>query len=159
MIQLRRILVPVDFSAPSQNALTYAAALADKFAAELILLHVVQDLAVFFPDAVAPTPVVLPPGEAMAAAVREGLDRFRRESHLGERPAREEVREGTPHAEIVAFAAEAKVDLIVMGTHGRSGLAHMFLGSVTERVLRRAPCPVLAVRQTQHVPGQGGAAQ
>jgi nucleotide-binding universal stress UspA family protein len=146
MLSLRRILVPIDFSPPSRDALVYAAALADKVGAELILLHVVQDLAVFLPDAVTVTPVALPPVEQLTAAVREGLTRFLRESQLEGRQVQEEVREGSPHAEIVTFAAEAGIDLIVMGTHGRGGLRHMLLGSVTEKVVRSAPCPVLTVR-------------
>jgi universal stress protein A len=149
MIDLRRILVPIDFSAPSRAALTYAAGLADKFGAELILLNVVQDLTVFFPDAVTVTPVPLPPSAQMTEAVREGLTRFLQGSKLGERKVREEIREGTPAAEVVAFAQEADVDLIVMGTHGRGGLSHMLLGSVTEKVVRTAPCPVLTVREHQ----------
>jgi nucleotide-binding universal stress UspA family protein len=149
MIDLRRILVPIDFSPPSRAALTFAAALADKFGAELVLFHAVQDLAVFLPDAVTVTPVALPPTEQMTAAVREGLTRFLEESKLTGRQVREEVREGTPHAEIVEFAREAGIDLIVMGTHGRGGLSHMLLGSVTEKVVRTAPCPVLTVREHQ----------
>ena len=146
MLNLRRILVPIDFSPPSRDALVYAAALADKVEAELFLLHVVQDLAVFLPDAVTVTPVALPPIEQLTAAVRKGLTRFLRESQLEGRPVQEEVREGPPHAEIVSFAAEAGIDLIVMGTHGRGGLRHMLLGSVTEKVVRSAPCQVLTVR-------------
>jgi universal stress protein A len=149
MIEFHRILAPTDFSAPARAALIYAAALAEKFASELIVLHVVQDLAIFLPDAVTVTPVALPPAEEMTAAVREGITRFIQNSNLAGRTIREEVREGTPHAEIVEFAREAGVDLIVMGTHGRSGLSHMLLGSVTEKVVRTAPCPVLTVREHQ----------
>jgi universal stress protein A len=149
MIQLKRILVPTDFSAPSRSALVYAAALVEKFGSELIVLHVVQDLAIFLPDAVTVTPVALPPAEEMTAAVREGITRFVQHSNLAGRAIRQEVREGTPHAEIVEFAREAGIDLIVMGTHGRGGLSHMLLGSVTEKVIRTAPCPVLTVREHQ----------
>jgi nucleotide-binding universal stress UspA family protein len=155
MINLRRILVPIDFSPPARDALVYAAALADKVGAELVLLHVVQDLAVFLPDAVTVTPVALPPIEELTAAVREGLTRFMRESQLEGRQVQEEVREGAPHAEIVSFAEEAAIDLIVMGTHGRGGLRHMLLGSVTEKVVRSAPCPVLTVRHP--LPRRGSA--
>jgi nucleotide-binding universal stress UspA family protein len=150
MIELRRILVPVDFSQHSQTALAFAAALAERFGAELVLLHVVQDLALFLPEADTGMPVVMPPTEQMTAAVREGLTRFLRDNRLEGRKVCEEVREGPPHAEIVAYAAENAIDLIVMGTHGRTGLSHMLLGSVTERVVRTAPCPVLTVRHPQH---------
>lgn len=61
-----------------------------------------------------------------------------------------EVAEGTPFEEIVRFARDKDIDLIVMGTHGHTGLAHLFLGSVAEKVVRRAPCPVLTVRHPEH---------
>jgi nucleotide-binding universal stress UspA family protein len=150
MIDLRRILVPTDFSKHSQNALQYAMAFADKFGAELHLLHVVQDLALFVPDTVAGTPPVVPPVAQLTAAVREGLLRVIRENGLERFTVCPEVREGTPFYEIVRFAKEKDVDLIVMGTHGRSGLAHVLLGSVTEKVVRKAPCPVLTVRHREH---------
>jgi nucleotide-binding universal stress UspA family protein len=150
MIDLRRILVPTDFSKHSHNALQYAVAFADKFGAELHLLHVVQDLALFVPDTVAGTPPVVPPVEQLTAAVREGLQRLIRENNLERLRVCPEVREGTPFYEIVRFAKEKDIDLIVMGTHGRSGLAHVLLGSVTEKVVRKAPCPVLTVRDPEH---------
>ena len=150
MIDLRRILVPTDYSKSSQNALTYAAAFAEKFGAELYLLHVVQDLALFIPEAVSVAPPVTPPIEQMTAAVREGLQRVVRENDLGRFTVHCEVREGTPFYEIIQFAKDTAIDLIIMGTHGRSGLAHVLLGSVTEKVVRKAPCPVLTVRDPEH---------
>src|SRR5262245_11724747 len=150
MIDLRRILVPIDFSKHSQNALTYAAAFAEKFGAEIYLLHVVQDLALFIPDAVTAGPPLLPPMDQLTAAVREALDRVIRENQLGPLQVHPEVREGTPFYEIIQFAKEKSIDLIIMGTHGRGGLAHVLLGSVTEKVVRKAPCPVLTVRDPEH---------
>jgi nucleotide-binding universal stress UspA family protein len=150
MIDLHRILVPTDFSKHSHNALTYAVAFAEKFGAELYLLHVVQDLAVFIPEAVAVAPPVTPPMEQMTAAVREALDRLVRENNLARLDVHCEVREGTPFYEIIQFARDTDIDLIVMGTHGHSGLVHVLLGSVTERVVRKAPCPVLTVRDSEH---------
>src|SRR5689334_1171838 len=150
MIDLRRILVPTDFSKHSENALQYAVAFADKFGSELYLLHVVQDLALFVPDTVTGTPPVVPPVQQLTAAVREGLQRVIREHGLERLPVCPEVREGTPFYEIIRFAKEKDVDLIVMGTHGRSGLAHVLLGSVSEKVVRKAPCPVLTVRHPEH---------
>jgi nucleotide-binding universal stress UspA family protein len=150
MIDLHRILVPTDFSKFSEVALTYAAALAEKFGAELFLLHVVQDLAVFIPDAVAVVPAPVAPVEQLATAARNALDRLVQEQLLGQLPIHPEVREGTPFYEIIRFAREANIDLIVMGTHGHTGLVHVLLGSVTERVVRKAPCPVLTVRHPEH---------
>jgi nucleotide-binding universal stress UspA family protein len=150
MIDLHRILVPTDFSEHSENALTYAVAFADKFGSELYLLHVAQDLAVFVPDMVTVSPPPSPAVEQITAAARQALDRVVREHHLERFTLHTEVREGTPFYEIVRFAKEADVDLIIMGTHGRAGLAHVLLGSVAEKVVRKAPCPVLTVRHPEH---------
>jgi nucleotide-binding universal stress UspA family protein len=150
MIDLRRILVPTDFSKFSQNALIYAAALAEKFGAEISLLHVVQDLAVFIPDMVTVAPPIAPSLEQMTTAVQAAFDRVIRENQLEKLSIRREVIEGTPFYEIIRFAKENAIDLIVMGTHGHTGLAHMLLGSVTEKVVRKAPCPVLTVRHPEH---------
>lgn len=150
MIDLQRILIPTDFSKFSQNALTYAMAFAEKFGAKLYLLHVVQDLAVFIPDAVAVTPPIAPPVEQFTAAARAALERVVKEQQLEHFPVQAEVREGTPFYEIIQFAKEQDIDLIVMGTHGHGGLVHVLLGSVTEKVVRKAPCPVLTVRHPEH---------
>jgi universal stress protein A len=150
MIDLHRILIPTDFSKHSHNALAYAVAFAEKFGAELHLLHVVQDLAMFLPDGVTAGPPLLPPVDQLTAAVRVALDRAIEENHLQHLPVQTHVREGTPFYEIIRFAKEKDIDLIVMGTHGRSGLVHVLLGSVTEKVVRKAPCPVLTVRHPEH---------
>jgi nucleotide-binding universal stress UspA family protein len=150
MIDLHRILVPTDFSKFSQNALTYALAFAEKFGAELDLLHVVQDLAMFLPDVVTAGPPLVPPIDQLTQAVRTALERLIQENNLNRLPVHAEIREGTPFYEIIRFAREKDIDLIVMGTHGRSGLAHVLLGSVTEKVVRKAPCPVLTVRHPEH---------
>lgn len=150
MIDLRRILVPTDFSKHSQNALRYAAEFAGKFGAELYLLHVVQDLALFVPDAVAVTPPLALPVSQLTAAAREALDRLARDEMLQGLNVRQVVREGTPFYEIIQVAKEEDIDLIVMGTHGHAGLVHVLLGSVTEKVVRKAPCPVLTVRHPEH---------
>src|SRR5438874_13338459 len=100
MIDLHRILVPTDFSKHSDNALTYAIAFAQKFGAELHLLHVVQDLAVFIPDAVTATPPVAPPVETLTAAARAALEQVVKKAALKGLPYRTEVREGAPFYEI-----------------------------------------------------------
>ena len=150
MIDLRHILVPTDFSKHSEVALNYAVALAEKFGAELFLLHVVQDLALFIPDAVAVAPPIAPPVEQFVAAAREALERVTQVNDLKSLTVHRDVREGTPFYEIIRFAKEKNVDLIVMGTHGHTGLTHVLLGSVSEKVVRKAPCPVLTVRHPEH---------
>jgi nucleotide-binding universal stress UspA family protein len=137
MMDLRRILVPTDFSKHSQNALRYGAAFAEKFAAELYLLHIVQDLALFIPDNVTGVPLITPPVEQLIAAARQTLERTVKDAALPpEITVRLEAREGSPFYEIIQYAKEIDVDLIVMGTHGHTGLVHVLLGSVAEKVRR-----------------------
>ncbi len=150
MIDLRRILVPTDFSKSSDNALTYAVAFAEKFAASLHLLHVVQDLALFIPEAIMAAPPLAPPVEQFLAAARAALDRAIQGLSRPGLTIRPEVAEGVPAEEILRLARERDVDLIVMGTHGHTGLAHVLMGSIAEKVVRRAPCPVLTVRHPEH---------
>ncbi len=150
MIDLRRILVPTDFSKSSGSALKYAVAFAEKFGAEIHLLHVVQDLALFIPEAVLVAPAPAPPVEQFAAAARAALERAIADLRRPGLAVHPEVVEGTPYEEIVRFARERDVDLIVIGTHGHTGLAHILLGGVTDKVVRRAPCPVLTVRPHEH---------
>jgi nucleotide-binding universal stress UspA family protein len=150
MIDLKRILVPTDFSKHSQNALTYAAALAEKFGAEIYLFHVVQDLALYLPDAIAAAPPPTIPFTQLVTASREALAKVIREQLPAGVRATPEVREGSPLPDIIAFAKEKDIDLIVLGTHGRTGLVHVLMGSVAENVVRKAPCPVLTVRHPEH---------
>lgn len=146
MITIRRILAPTDLSDHARPALRYAVELADKFAAELILLHVVPDAILALPDAVMPTPASLPDLSAMTAAGRQGLAHLIAAEKLEPHRPRAEVRIGSPAAEIVAAAADLHADLICITTHGRGGLARVVMGSVAEAILRQAPCPVLTVR-------------
>jgi len=150
VIDLHRILVPTDFSKQSQNALKYAVAFAEKFGAELYLLHVVQDLAVFIPDMITVVPPVVPKMKQLTDAVYVAFDRLIEENHLTGLAIHREVREGSPFVEIIRFASEENMDLIVLSTHGHTGLAHVLLGSVTEKVVRKAPCPILTVHDPEH---------
>jgi universal stress protein A len=145
--RIRRILVPLDFSPSSDRALAYAQALATDFGASLHLLHVVEDRLMTGPW---PNDVYL--GEL--PRLREGLikDAEDRVSACASSLSATglqvtgEVLIGGPSQTIVQSAAAPNVDLIVMGTHGRTGLTHLLIGSVAERVIRHAPCPVLVVR-------------
>lgn len=138
------ILVPTDFNPASDAALACARDIADKFGARLSLLHVVTD-----PQATGFwTPEVYVPAssETRERFLREARERLESASRPEERSrftVTIEVRVGAVADQIQDFAREQNVDLIVMGTHGRRGLAHLLLGSVAERVLRSAPCPVL----------------
>jgi universal stress protein A len=146
MVAIRRVLAPTDFSDSSEPAVRYAAELAEKFGAELTLLHVVQDLTLVVPDVMMPLPVAAPAVEDMVAGARAGIAKMVEKLGLQKLNPTAEVRMGAPAAEIVAAAADLKADLLCIGTHGRTGIAHFLLGSVAERIVRHAPCPVLTVR-------------
>ncbi len=143
-----RILVPTDFSPTSDAALDYAGVLAEKFGGTLHLLHVLEDP---FMTAAAASEAYIPEApEVRAALLRDAESRLAhriRPSLTGYRSATSEVIMGTGAKAIVDYAAEHAMSLIVMGTHGRGGMAHLLLGSVAERVVRTAPCPVLTVRE------------
>jgi nucleotide-binding universal stress UspA family protein len=145
MIALQRILVPHDFSETSETAVRYAVALARNFNARIHLLHVGDqarlDLETEFP---------LGLEGAVEDAVRERLLKIITPGEQAELRPEFVVRPGVPAAEIVRYASEYDVDLIVMGTHGRGPVSHMVMGSVAEKVVRTAPCPVLTVRSRQH---------
>ncbi|WP_227255064.1 universal stress protein [Frigoriglobus tundricola] len=146
MITIRRILVPTDFSDYARPAVRYAAELAEKFSAELVLLHVVPDAVLALPDAVMPTPTPAVDLSELTEAGKEGLAHLIAAEKLEKRHPRAEVRIGSPADEIIAAARDLHADLVCIGTHGRGGLARVLLGSVAEHVVRQAPCPVLTVR-------------
>lgn len=150
MIDLKRILVPIDFSIHSRHALMYGAEFARRFSAELFLLNAFEDTSFFQPEAVNLSPSVVPPLEELAAGVKQHLARVAQEGKLADVAHQLDVREGNPVDVIVDFAKDKDIDLIVMGTHGRGWLAHVLLGSTTEKVVRKAPCPVLTVRPAEH---------
>ncbi|MCI0682257.1 MAG: universal stress protein [Gemmataceae bacterium] len=139
MLPLRVILHPTDFSARSESAFQVAYALARDHRARLIVLHVRE-----IPVAAYGEFGQLPVEPEQPEAIRAALDKL-----IGERadvaiePC---VKSGDPTAEILTTAQETHSDMIVMGTHGRTGLGRLLMGSVAEQVLRKAPCPVLTVK-------------
>lgn len=144
MIDLKRILVPTDLSACSVPATVQARELAAKFGAAVHVLFVLNDSSpvIAEPMAVAGLPDIA----TMRESMKESLDHWVNQ-HFGESSQTVRAfRTGKDSTEIIAYADEEKIDLIVIGTHGSSGLEHALLGSVAERVIRRAPCPVLTVR-------------
>ena len=142
---VHHVLVPIDFSPYAEQALDYAIALAQKLQARVTLLHVIQQpLGVGVDMAVWPSPAFFDELEATIMRDMEGyLARVTAAGLAGEIV----VMPGVPFQEILDTAKKRQVDLIIMGTHGRTGLSHVLLGSVAEKVVRLAPCPVLIARQ------------
>jgi nucleotide-binding universal stress UspA family protein len=151
MINLKQILVPTDFSTASDSALRYGEALAETFGSTLHVLHVVEETPVYpwaSPEGILPLP--LPAWDELEKQVREQLSKQLTEAEQRLFHAQLATLPGSPFVEIVRYAKEHTIDLIVIGTHGRGPVAHMLLGSVAEKVVRKAPCPVLTVRSPEH---------
>lgn len=144
MIEIKKILFPTDFSPFAVHALDYAAAMAQEFDATLYMLYVEEVLPYIpgdperkFPD----------PAEVEKHAQNQ------MESDIGKHGAittKRFVARGIPADEICAFAKAQEINLIVMATHGRTGLKHVLMGSTTEKVVRKAPCPVLSIHHPEH---------
>ena len=147
MLPIRTILHPTDFSAHSEYAFRLASSLARDYGARLIELHVLER-PLFIHGGVMTAPPEPPPPEEQRQAIREQLQRIKATDpaisieHL--------LEEGDPATGILQVAKERSCDLIVMGSHGRTGLGRLLLGSVAEQVVRKAPCPVLTVKLPQH---------
>ena len=150
MIALKTILVPTDFSEASDAALKYAKGLAAAFGASLHIVHVMEDLLAHAWSAevyVASMPNLR---EEIEKEARERLADLVGDEEPGRPAVETALLSGNPFLEIIRYAKANSVDLIVIGTHGRGAIAHMLLGSVAEKVVRKSPCPVLTVRQAQH---------
>jgi nucleotide-binding universal stress UspA family protein len=151
MIVLDKILVPTDFSNYSEHAMQYALALSQKFDSELHLLNVLQDLTGLSPEGglLLSSPSFV---EEFRESAERALNKITDSAPVKtlEKPVVSKIREGQPFLEIIRYARDESVDLIVMGTHGRTGLSHVLLGSVAEKVVRKAGCPVLTVRSAEH---------
>ena len=145
---VKRILVPVDFSTHALQALAYARQVAKRFDAELLLVHVIEPA--YRADA-SDVYVTSPHGAVLLKEQRrlaqEQLRRLGTDLTKHGHRVRSMVKQGSPPLAIVATAARVGAHLIVMGTYGRTGLSRMLIGSVAERVVRTAPCPVLTVRR------------
>jgi len=150
MTTAQRFLVPVDFSEYANQALEYAIGLASKLGARLTLLHVIQPL----PLAGVDMGVTLPYTyiQDLEAEITNSMQAYLERVTAAGLEGEIAVVHGVPFQEILETAKTQQVDLIVMGTHGRTGLQHVLLGSVAEKVVRLAPCPVLVVRQPTIVP-------
>lgn len=145
MIALRNVLLPVDFSEPSLKATEYAVSLAQRFQATLHLLHVIEDPVVYLPMFES---YPLPTREQFETYAQDRLENWIPQDDAEGIKLELLWRHGKPHIEVIDYASDNSIDLIVIGTHGRGLAAHLLLGSVAEKVVRKAPCPVLTVHPT-----------
>ena len=149
LFRLRTILAPVDFSKYSAKALDYVRAYATQFGANVVLVHVVEPTVI--PDNFG----IVPPAydemsSVLAKSAGEKLAKLAAEVSPNPDLVKTQVLTGRAPWEIVRVAEEIKADLIIITTHGYTGLKHVLLGSTAELVVRHAPCPVLTVRHPEH---------
>jgi nucleotide-binding universal stress UspA family protein len=150
MIRIKNVLVATDFSEPSAVALDYGREVARTYGAKLHVLHVVEDLRWRYATDMGPTALVGIQEDVEASAASRLDTLLTEEDRRQLRAHAVALTAIAPSEAIVQYAKTESADVIVMGTHGRNGLAHLFMGSVAERVVRLAPCPVLTVRHPQH---------
>jgi len=150
MIRLAKLLVPTDFSEDSKQAARYAVELAKRFQAEVHCIHVVDIPA----DLLSTSDYYMTgPSEQFIDQIRveskKNLDAFAVKNLEGAQ-VQTAFLEGSPFVEIIRYARDQQIDLVVIATHGRTGLKHVLFGSVAEKVVRKAPCPVLVVKREEH---------
>ena len=139
---MRRILVPIDFSDASERALQHAYELAMTYGAEILVVHAIEEV-------ILPMAYGIEPKQVDADAVRPDVEQALADllsKHVGIEHAQAQVRVGYPPEELLDTVKEEDIDLVVMGTHGRQGLNRLLMGSVAERIVRHAPCPVLTLQ-------------
>lgn len=148
MITLKKILVPTDFSESATSAYAYAREFASHFKARICLIHVYEPI-VFYSEAPIGMPDLVDIEKNIHATSDQSLDRII-DQYFEEEKTEQRIEkvliQGKPFLEIIRYAKEEPADMIIMATHGRSALEHILLGSVTEKVVRKAPCPVLTIR-------------
>jgi nucleotide-binding universal stress UspA family protein len=143
----RHLVVPTDFSDCAEEAWGLAQRVAQKLGSEIVLIHVFVEPPVYGdpPGVVAVVQVLV----EVEKWVADELEKWAAEARKRGITARTVVRRGSPPREIVALASEEHADVVIMGTHGRGGVSRALLGSVADRVIRTAPCPVLTVRKPE----------
>ncbi|HYA89067.1 MAG TPA: universal stress protein [Nitrospirota bacterium] len=148
-MQIKTILFPTDFSQGARAAMDHAISLAKDYQSKLILLYVIQDISIaewYIPSSLSATDLM----EDMQKSAMNEMDKWGAEVSQTVKDVEKMVVRGVPFVEIIKTAKERHADLIVIGTHGRTGIDHMLFGSTAEKVVRKAACPVLTVR----IPGR-----
>jgi len=144
-MQIKTILFPTDFSNGARAAMDHAASLAQDYHARLILLYVIQDISIaewYIPSSLSVADLL----EDMQKSATKEMDKWAVEVSAKVKDVEKMVVRGVPFVEIIRTAKDTQADLIVIGTHGRTGIDHLLFGSTAEKVVRKAPCPVLTVR-------------
>ena len=144
-MQIKTILFPTDFSNGARAAMDHAISLARDYQAKLILLYVIQDISIaewYIPSSLSVADLV----EDMQKSAWQEMDKWIAEVSAKVKDVEKMVVRGVPFVEIIKTAKDKNADLIVIGTHGRTGIDHMLFGSTAEKVVRKASCPVLTVR-------------
>lgn len=150
MIKIEKILFPTDFSEHSKNAFCYALSFAKEYGARLYMLHVIEDIQYLANAYMFDVPIMPSFADMEQNRLKEMQEFIDREVTDPEIKIEKVIKRGRPFIEIIQMAREENIDLIVTATHGRGGLEHVLFGSVAEKVVRKAPCPVLSIRS----PGQ-----
>ncbi|OYW24644.1 MAG: hypothetical protein B7Z55_01580 [Planctomycetales bacterium 12-60-4] len=150
MITIKKVLFPTDLSDAAAEAQLYACALAEQFGAELHVLSVMQDVALMSPDPNVPWVIPASSLDEVRVNLEGALQQVPPPDWCAGKTVLRIIRTGVPYIEIDKYAKEQDIDVIVVGTHGRSGLTHLLLGSTAEKIVRKAPCPVLTVQPKGH---------
>jgi nucleotide-binding universal stress UspA family protein len=144
-MQIKTILFPTDFSQGARAAMDHAVTLARDYRAKLLLLYVIQDISIaewYIPSTLSVTDLV----DDMQKSAEKEMEKWGAEVAATVPNVERLIVRGVPFVEIIRTAKERGADLIVIGTHGRTGIDHMLFGSTAEKVVRKASCPVLTVR-------------
>ena len=144
MTEFGKILFPTDFSESAENASRYALSLAKKYASKVYVIHVIEPFT-YTTEFGLDFSAQLKEMEASARRLLDDIAASIKKTNLDVESA---LITGEPFVEIIKYARKEQVDLIVMATHGRSGIEHMLMGSVAEKVVRKSPCPVLTIKKS-----------
>lgn len=144
--EIKKILVPIDFSDYSKNSLKYSVNFAKSFNASLVLVYVVEP--VIYPPDFSMGQIAIPAaGLEMDKRAKEEMDKLAEKEIPAEVKVQKIVKTGKPFIEIIETATDEDIDLIIIATHGHTGVEHILFGSTAEKVVRKAPCPVLTLRE------------
>ena len=150
MIKFKRILFPTDFSPSAQHALDYAISVALEYESSIILAHVIEDISFNSSFTLTSFPTSLGYHHGMEERAKDELTKAISPQLKRQINTEEVIARGKPFVEIIRLAKEKNADLIVMATHSQTGIRHSHLGSTSERVVRKAPCPVMVIRHPEY---------